>query len=176
MAIRFPEPEAQKEYERLNAYMSADEAHEIVERHRLAGWYIPKHQRLGPMLPAIVGSDDQKRIARKRAMQQMSDEDPDKFDQYKRQADLAGVDITGKSYNSGLAAYPGDPDAWIKDDNDTKAIAKLKGFKTSKEDGLLKLTVPMDMTQQSNRQLLAKPRLTKPTVVQRRNKERERAK
>jgi hypothetical protein len=105
-------------------------------------------------------------------MQDMADNDPEKFQQYKRIASEAGVDIAGKSYNSGLAAYPGDPDAWIKDDNDTKAIAKIKGFKTTTEDGLLKLQIPMDMREQPNKQLLKRPRIHKPVVKLRKSRPR----
>lgn len=142
--MKFREPLAQAEYERLiSEGMDEGEAHERVEVDRIAGLYTPKELQTQPRIFAIVGSDDQKRIARKRAIQDMHDNDPDKFDQYRRQARAAGVDISGKSYCSGLAAYPGDPDGWVKDDTDIKAIAKEKGLLVSKEDGLLKLTNPI---------------------------------
>lgn len=170
---RFVEPAAQAEYEALVANgMSHDEAHGEVELRRIRGEFTPREWRTKPRIFGIVGSDDQKRIARLAHVKDMAENDPDKFDKYKRQADAAGVSIAGKSYVSGLAAYPGDPDAWVKDDSDIKAIARQKGFVTSKDDGLLKVTVPIDRSKQSNRQLLEKPRNTKPVVKHRRQIER----
>lgn len=170
---RFVEPAAQAEYEALVASgMSQDEAHGEIELRRIRGEFTPKEWQTKPRIFSIVGSDDQKRIARLAHVKDMAENDPDKFDKYKRQADAAGISIAGKSYVSGLAAYPGDPDAWVKDDSDIKALARQKGFMTSKDDGLLKVTVPMDRSKQSNRQLLEKPRNTKPTVKKRRQIER----
>lgn len=171
---RFEESEAQREYDaQIASGIDAGEAHENVERRRLNGEFIAHHLRTRPRLFAIVGSDDQKRIARIRGVQQMAEHDPDKYDQYLRQAKAAGVSIAGKSYESGLAAYPGDPDAWVKDDHDIKALAKQKGYGTSKDDGLLKISVPIDPTKQTNKQLLERPRNTKPVSFRRKNKERE---
>lgn len=172
--IKFDLPLAQAEYERLIAEgMEEGLAHEQVERRRLTGDFLPpayiQHLRSRPKMFNIVGSDDQKRIARLAAMKEMAEGDPDKFDQYKRQAQAAGVDITGKSYSSGLAAYPGDPDAWIKDDNDIKALARQKGYHVGKEDGLIKVQVPLDPREKSHKQLLRKPRNTRPVVKHRRN-------
>lgn len=166
---KFNEPLAQAEYERLmSTGMSAEDAHQEVEIKRMAGQYTPPEARTRPRIFSIVGSSDQKRIARKRGMQEMADNDPDKFDQYKRQAEAAGVDITGKSYQSGFAAYPGDPEGWCGDDNDIAAKARMKGFKVSKEDGILKLGVPMDISKDPREQMMAKKRLTKPVKKRRR--------
>lgn len=167
---KFNEPLAQAEYERLlSTGMSAEDAHQDVEVRRLRNEFVPAELRMPPpKVFAIVGSSDQKRIARKRGMQEMADNDPDKFDQYKRQAEAAGVDITGKSYQSGFAAYPGDPEGWCGDDNDIAAKARMKGFKVSKEDGILKLGVPMDISKDPREQMMAKKRLTKPAKKRRR--------
>lgn len=170
MTQRFAEPLAQEAFERLvSEGMSKELAYEEVELRRMSGAYTPVELRSRPGIFSIVGSDDQKRIARLAAVKQMAETDPDKFDQYKRQAAAAGVDITGKGYNSGIAAYPGDPDAWVKDDSDIKAIARKKGFATTKEDGLLKVLVPLKQSEKSHRQLLRKPRNFKPVVKNRRN-------
>ena len=170
---QFTEQAAQAEYDMLiESGMDSGDAHENVERRRLNGEFIPKEERTRPRIFGIIGSDDQKRIARLAHVKDMAENDPDKFDKYKRQADAAGVSITGKDYISGLAAYPGDPDAWVKDDSDIKTIAKKKGFHVGKDDGMVKVTVPIDQRIQSNRQLLEKPRYTKPTVKHRRPIER----
>jgi len=171
---KFEEPQAQREYEaQIASGIDAGEAHENVERRRLNGEFIAAHLRTKPRIFSIVGSDDQKRIARLRGVQDMAERDPDKYDQYLRQAKMAGVSIAGKSYESGLAAYPGDPDAWVKDDHDIKQLAKQKGCFTSKEDGLLKISVPLDPREKATKQMLARKRNTKPVSVRRKNKERE---
>lgn len=168
---KFNEPLAQAEYDRLlSEGMEAGEAHQQVELNRLAGHYTPPEARTAPRIFGIVGSDDQKRIARKRAIQEMHDNDPDKFDQYKRQANGAGVDISGKTYCSGLAAYPGDPDGWVKDDSDIKAIAKAKGILVSKEDGLLKLTTPIREGESPAVNMLKRKRINKAVMRKRRPK------
>lgn len=168
---KFKEPLAQAEYERLIRSGAEDgEAYQGVELARLAGVYTPPEYRSQPRIFSIVGSDDQKRIARKRAIQDMHDNDPDKFDQYNRQARAAGVDISGKTYCSGLAAYPGDPDGWVKDDSDIKAIAKEKGILVSKEDGLLKLTNPIPAGVSPGEHMLKRKRIHKPVMKKRRPK------
>jgi hypothetical protein len=176
---KFNEPLAQAEYDALIASgMDSGDAHESVELRRLRGEFVPTMsdaERWEWRCRVGFGgdSDDKRRIARLRGVQQMAENDPDKFDQYKRQANAAGVSISGKSYESGLAAYPGDPDAWVKDNSDIKALAKQKGCFTSTDDGLLKISVPLDPTKQTNRQLLARARNTKPVVRKRRNIERQ---
>lgn len=50
---------------------------------------------------------------------------------YKAVADEAGVSVTGKTYLSGLAEYPGDPEAWVSDRGDVLRVAKKKGMKVS---------------------------------------------
>lgn len=165
---RFKEPLAQKAYEALmDEGMSECDAHEAVEIDRLAGLYTPLEARRRPHLFAIVGSDDQKRIARKRGLQEMANNDPDKFDKFVRNAEAAGVDITGKSYCSGLAAYPGDPDGWIVDDHDLKKKAEYKGMIVGKEDGLLKLTNPMPAGVSPKETMLKRKRIAKPVEKKR---------
>lgn len=173
--MRFPEAKANEDYAALISQgVEAGIAHETVELSRLRGEYIPKEEYRPSRVFSIVGSDDQKRIARLAHVKDMHDNDPDKFDQYKRQAIAAGVDITGKGYSSGIAAYPGDPDAWYKDDHDLKEKAKLKGGHVGKEDGLLKINMPISMKEKSHGQMLKKPRIHKPTMLHRRNIELQR--
>ncbi len=161
---KFSEPLAQTEYERLLATgMDECDAHQDVELRRLSHEFTPFEERTTPGIFSIVGSSDKVRAARTRGLQEMSQNDPDKFDQYKRQAQAAGVDISGKTYCSGIAAYPGDPDGWVKDDNDIKTIAKMKGIEVSKEDGLLKLTIPTKAGVSPSEDMLARKRITKAT-------------
>jgi hypothetical protein len=49
-------------------------------------------------------------------------------DQYKSVADRAGVSTTGKWYCSGLAAYPGDPRAWVSGRSDVLSIARERNL------------------------------------------------
>lgn len=173
--MRFPEAKANEDYDALIAGgMEPEMAHERVELDRLHGVYIPKENYRPSRVFSIVGSDDQKRISRIRHIQDMHDTDPDKFDQYQRQAQMAGVSIAGKGYCSGIAAYPGDPDAWYKDDHDLKEKAKLKGGRVGKDDGLLKIEMPLSMKEKTHGQMLKKPRIHKPTVKHRRNIELQR--
>jgi hypothetical protein len=159
MSSRFSEPLAQAEYERLVAEGSeAGDAYFDVETRRLAGHFLPKGEPF--RIPGVLGSSDKKRIARKRSMQQLHDNDPDHYDQLVRTAKSAGVDTTGKMYDDGLAAYLGDPDAWVKDDSDVTEIAKLKGHGVVKDgrDKKVLVGVKMDGTKFSD-QLAAKPRV-----------------
>jgi hypothetical protein len=56
---------------------------------------------------------------------------PELGDQYRRLADAAGVNTTGKHYCSGLADFPGDPTAWISDRGDVLRVAREKGYRVS---------------------------------------------
>lgn len=49
-------------------------------------------------------------------------------DYYSRLARGAGVDTTGKVYLSGLAAYPGDPRAWVSGRGDVKKVCEERGW------------------------------------------------
>lgn len=49
-------------------------------------------------------------------------------DMYRKEAQSAGVDITGKVYKSSLADYPGDPTAWVSDRHDVQRVAESKGM------------------------------------------------
>lgn len=49
-------------------------------------------------------------------------------DWYKRQARQAGVDVKGKVYLSGLADYPGDPEAWVSDRSDAQRLVEKRGW------------------------------------------------
>jgi len=144
---KFTEPLANAEYARLvRGGMGESDAYFEVETRRLRGDFIPVEERIGPSgIPAIVGSSDKKRIARKRSMQTLADSDPDHYDQLTRTAKAAGVDTTGKMYDDGLAGYYGDPDAWVRDDSEVRDIARLKGSGVTKDDGKIKLLTPVKM-------------------------------
>ncbi len=154
----FSDSYCQSEYRKLvDSGVSREQSHYEIEMRRS----YPQPTNSGGGF--ISGSDRSRRSARTRGLQEMSQNDPDKFDQYKRQAQAAGVDISGKTYCSGIAAYPGDPDGWVKDDNDIKTIAKMKGIEVSKEDGLLKLTIPTKAGVSPSEDMLARKRITKAT-------------
>ena len=54
---------------------------------------------------------------------------------YKRVAERAGVSTTGKIYCTGVAAYPGDPRAWVSDTSDVLAVARERNLTV---DGIIK--------------------------------------
>ena len=47
---------------------------------------------------------------------------------YRKVAKKAGMDITGKVYQAGLAEYPGDPHAWVSGRSDVKRRCEEKGW------------------------------------------------
>lgn len=49
-------------------------------------------------------------------------------DYYARLARESGVDTTGRVYLSGLAAYPGDPRAWVSGRGDVKRVCEERGW------------------------------------------------
>lgn len=49
-------------------------------------------------------------------------------DYYKRQAESQGQDVTGKVYLSGLAAYPGDPRAWVSGRGDVLKVCQERNW------------------------------------------------
>lgn len=163
LSLPFKEKSANDAYAALvSGGSSEQDAFMEVELQRLNGFHTPIESRSSSRVFAITGSSDQKRAARNRGLREMAENDPDKFDQYKRQAAAAGVDISGKTYNSGLAAYPGDPDGWVRDDNDIKSIAKMKGIHVTKEDGELKLEIPIPAGESPAVNMLKRKRLFKP--------------
>lgn len=56
------------------------------------------------------------------------EDSPHVGDYYKRQAESQGVDVTGKVYLSGLAAYPGDPRAWVGGRGDVKKLCEERNW------------------------------------------------
>ena len=53
---------------------------------------------------------------------------PEIGDYYAAVAGAQGVDITGKVYLSGLAAYPGDPRAWVGGRGDVRSVCEERGW------------------------------------------------
>lgn len=47
---------------------------------------------------------------------------------YRRRALAAGVNPTGKVYMSGLAAFPGDPQAWVSGRGDVQRVCEERGW------------------------------------------------
>jgi hypothetical protein len=53
---------------------------------------------------------------------------PELGDHYKSIAESAGVSVTGKTYLSSLARFPGDPEAWVDGRGDVERIALKRGW------------------------------------------------
>lgn len=53
---------------------------------------------------------------------------PSVGDFYKNEAKEAGVDCKGKVYLSGLAAFPGDPKAWVSGRGDAQRVLEERGW------------------------------------------------
>lgn len=49
-------------------------------------------------------------------------------DKYAETARAAGVSITGATYLHGLAAYPGDPKAWVRSRGDVQRVCEERGW------------------------------------------------
>jgi hypothetical protein len=49
-------------------------------------------------------------------------------DRYRKEAEAAGVDVTGKVYLSQLAEYPGDPRAWVSGRGDVRRVCEERGW------------------------------------------------
>ncbi len=49
-------------------------------------------------------------------------------DFYRKEAEAAGVNPTGKVYMAGLANYPGDPEAWVSGRGDVQRVCEQRGF------------------------------------------------
>jgi hypothetical protein len=64
---------------------------------------------------------------------------PARGDYYRRIAESAGVNVTGKTYLTSLAEFPGDPEAWISDRHDVLAVAERKGLRV---EGAVNYTPP----------------------------------
>jgi hypothetical protein len=56
-------------------------------------------------------------------------------DYYKSVAEASGCSVVGKFYCSGLAAYPGDPRAWVSDKSDVLSVARERNLTV---DGIVK--------------------------------------
>lgn len=77
--------------------------------------------------PALM-TDDVFLEGRHAAQAEQFNRNPEIADAYKGEADAAGVDITGKVYLSGLAAYPGDPKAWVSGRGDVQRVCEERGW------------------------------------------------
>src|ERR1700676_3108092 len=49
-------------------------------------------------------------------------------DQFRKQAEAAGVNVQGKVYMGGLAAFPGDPEAWVGGRGDFQKVVEDRGW------------------------------------------------
>ncbi len=53
---------------------------------------------------------------------------PEQGDYYKKVAEAHGQDTKGKVYLSGLAEFPGDPEAWVSGRGDVQRVAEARGY------------------------------------------------
>ena len=58
---------------------------------------------------------------------------------YLEEAKKAGIDVSGKQYYSELAAYPGDPRAWVDSQGEMRRVIEERGWSS---DGDLKVKGP----------------------------------
>lgn len=56
------------------------------------------------------------------------EKNPELGDFYRREAEARGADVTGKVYLSGLAAFPGDPRAWVSGRGDVRRLCEDRGW------------------------------------------------
>lgn len=54
--------------------------------------------------------------------------DPHVGDFYRERAEAAGVSTTGKAYMHGLAAFPGDPRAWVSTRGEVRRVVEERGW------------------------------------------------
>ncbi len=67
---------------------------------------------------------------------------PELGDAYASVARAGGVDPKGKVYLSGLAAFPGDPRAWVSGRGEVKSLCEERGWNC---DGLVKVKSPREV-------------------------------
>lgn len=107
------DPAVQADYERMRA---AGESHTLAEMFAL--------QR-GPFLMTdavlLEGHANGNQFAGR----------PQLGDHYAAEAAKAGVNVKGKVYLSGLAAYPGDPRAWVSGRGDVQQVCAERGWACS---------------------------------------------
>ncbi len=108
---------------------------------------------------------------------QIRNTDPKVRDAYIGQAVRAGVSVQGKSYQGGLARFPGDPEAYVSNLDEFKAKAKARGLavpslgiqgrEVAPEDGV---TVPEELVQARIGKMVEAGKL-KPQDVEKRHDE-----
>jgi hypothetical protein len=157
---RFTEPAAQADYEALiRRGVEETMAYQEIELNMLSGFYLP------PMSPEEKAAWEKRHGYtyrglsndgfRARARESMKDlmKDQRKFKRYLAKAKAAGVDVTGKAYFPSIAGEQGDADAWVSSYDDVRLMGRAKGMQVGKDDGDLRLQIPM-------------PDVTKPLVEQ----------
>lgn len=83
--------------------------------------------------PQIGGTDSQ--FMKGRFHKDQFEKDPKAGEFYRAKAKAAGVSTKGKWYQHNLAAYPGDPEAWVSGTGDVKRICEKRNIEC---DGLVK--------------------------------------
>jgi hypothetical protein len=107
-------PHVQADYERRRRF---------GQSHRLAEMLASREA------PMMKGSDRAFNEGRSNGNQFAGSRTKEMLGDYCRSvANRHGVSTTGKFYASQLAAYPGDPRAWVSDVSDAKQVAKERGM------------------------------------------------
>lgn len=106
------------------------------EQKRLkAKWANRTREMLALGKPPRVSTDDTF-LAPHGANGRQFEGQPEVGDFYRRKAEEAGVSTTGKVYLNALAAFPGDPEAWVNGKGDVTRVCEKRGWEC---DGLVKV-------------------------------------
>jgi hypothetical protein len=97
-----------------------------------AAWEARAARRGAEMLaagaPPLLRSDNTYLAIADNANGKQFEGQPAVGDYYRKKAERAGVSTTGKTYLSALAAFPGDPRAWVSDRGDIKKVCEERGW------------------------------------------------
>ena len=110
---------------------------ESGERYYVEGCEVTKEEfdvafpsKLGPMLafcePPMSNTD--REFLQGHCNGSQFEGNPEMGDLFKRQAEAAGQNVKGKVYLGGLAAFPGDPRAWVDGRGDVERLAEERGY------------------------------------------------
>jgi hypothetical protein len=94
-------------------------------------WLAGSESRLGMMLEAgqPPAANTDREFLQGHCNGNQFEKNPALGDFYAEDARASGVDTKGKVYLSGLAAYPGDPRAWINNRGDVQKLIEERGWK-----------------------------------------------
>ncbi len=102
--------------DRYEAMVAAGESHSIAEMLATRSF------------PGVMGTDRTFMQGRPTDGAQFDGTPPIVGRAYVKQAEAAGVNVSGKVYSSTLARFPGDPRAWVSGISDVKARCEEQGW------------------------------------------------